>query len=387
MFKNIFQMLINKILKIFNVGTLRTCLAICIVLKHAGPLFGFTYFNGILVVDTFFIISGFYMSLILNTKYIGKNSYIIFLKNRFLRIFPLYWSVLIFVIIISVISGLLTNNWLTINHSIQNYAHMNFVSIIFVITSNIIIFGQDLFWFLGLNISNGTIFFIGNLNPTTFHSFSIIGQAWSLGTELIFLLIAPIILRKKIKYILGLIAISLIIRIYMYSGLKLNHDPWNLKFFPIELLPFLLGNISYRIYSFIKDNQTSKKYAQYVGLTFFSLIFLYNYIPLSSNYKMYPYYLFATIAIAYMSLITKKDDIIAEFSFPIYIIHTFVFAFIKAYLTKSEYAHVGSLLTIIISILLSYVLIKLIINPFEKYRHSKFLKLVSKDNYLADGAH
>ena len=45
-------------------------------------------------MQAFFFISGFYMSLILNEKYnIDARGAWLFYSNRFLRIYPIYWSV------------------------------------------------------------------------------------------------------------------------------------------------------------------------------------------------------------------------------------------------------------------------------------------------------
>ena len=77
-------------------GILRLLLAISVVLAHSSPLFGITSVGGALAVQAFYIISGFYMSLILNEKYTGgNNSYYLFISNRLLRLYPIYWVVLV----------------------------------------------------------------------------------------------------------------------------------------------------------------------------------------------------------------------------------------------------------------------------------------------------
>ena len=54
-------------------------------------------------VQVFFIISGFYISLILNEKYIdGNGGYFLYLSNRFLRIFPLYWLLMLLYILVRI---------------------------------------------------------------------------------------------------------------------------------------------------------------------------------------------------------------------------------------------------------------------------------------------
>ncbi len=50
-------------------GLLRIILAISVLISNSTPNFGLKFIGGVMAVETFFIISGFYMSLILNEKY------------------------------------------------------------------------------------------------------------------------------------------------------------------------------------------------------------------------------------------------------------------------------------------------------------------------------
>lgn len=70
-------------------GSLRFLLAIAVVIDHSGPIFGVESVGGSTAVQAFYIISGFYMSLILSEKYVGANGgYSLFFTNRLLRLFP-----------------------------------------------------------------------------------------------------------------------------------------------------------------------------------------------------------------------------------------------------------------------------------------------------------
>src|SRR5262245_49810111 len=73
-------------------GILRLILALSVVAVHAGPVFGLRYFgNGVMSVETFFMLSGFYMALVLATRYREHTRDFYF--NRFLRLFPVYWII------------------------------------------------------------------------------------------------------------------------------------------------------------------------------------------------------------------------------------------------------------------------------------------------------
>src|SRR5208337_4295200 len=72
-------------------GLLRLLLAVSVVLVHTRGCFGFRPLAAAEAVQTFYMISGFYMAMILIEKYRGPDSYRLFLSNRFLRIYPIYW--------------------------------------------------------------------------------------------------------------------------------------------------------------------------------------------------------------------------------------------------------------------------------------------------------
>ncbi len=55
-------------------GTLRLILACAVLLVHTGSFFRFNITGGGQVpVELFYIISGFYMALVLNKKYVGAG--------------------------------------------------------------------------------------------------------------------------------------------------------------------------------------------------------------------------------------------------------------------------------------------------------------------------
>ena len=88
-------------------GIFRLLLAFSVVVIHSNP--EPTWFmDGKLAVRVFYIISGFYMTLILNEKYIGQNSsYKLFITNRLLRLYPIYWVILLLTLITGFTNGLL----------------------------------------------------------------------------------------------------------------------------------------------------------------------------------------------------------------------------------------------------------------------------------------
>ena len=75
-------------------GAVRILLAICVFCAHSRPLGNFNWLSGGVAVESFFVISGFYMQLILNTRYtkqkMGSSWIYQFYRARYLRLFPIY---------------------------------------------------------------------------------------------------------------------------------------------------------------------------------------------------------------------------------------------------------------------------------------------------------
>ena len=101
-------------------GFLRFILAITVILAHNGALFGFTFVGGLAAVQIFFMISGFYMTMVLNMKYIGSGSYKIFIVNRILRLYPAYLITMLLTIIVSILSYIIFGEWMRLDIWITN---------------------------------------------------------------------------------------------------------------------------------------------------------------------------------------------------------------------------------------------------------------------------
>ncbi len=329
-----------------------------------------------MAVETFFIISGFYMSLILNHKY---NNYQLFITNRFLRIYPIYWVVLILVFLSSVISGVEQGDWISLSSCIEWCRHINITSLAFLIITNLIIFGQDLVMFLGLNVHNGVLVFTKNfrLADPLMYNFLLIPQAWTLGLELVFYLVAPFILKKPIRFVLYLMGMSLLLRFFILFILGWNYDPWTYRFFPTEFLFFLLGNMSYRIYKIINGRQKFLLVSKVVAIGFLLVFMCYSYIPVVSNLKTVIYYCFSFISLPFLFLATKdfkKDVRIGELSYPIYIVHMFVISIANLFLSRFQLRNFETLIILCVTILTAFILLKGIADPIEKFRQFRWMR-------------
>jgi peptidoglycan/LPS O-acetylase OafA/YrhL len=359
-------------------GILRLLLALSVAASHGAIIWKFNLVGGELAVQAFFIISGFYMSLILNEKYIGKNkSYKLFITNRLLRIYPVYWVVLIFVIISTVAVAILTkghtlgalNSYTIVKPNAFSMGYFTFTNLFF---------GQDTLMFLGINPLNGSLFFTSHYasyNPAVY-TYLFIPPAWSLGIELSFYLIAPFILRKGLKIVLIFIVLSLGLRFFLFNCFQLHSDPWTCRFFPTEIFFFLLGYVGYRLYLLIKKKPPSK--FSLIILPFIILFtilypilpsFVIQYFPFSN--KDFLYIISITFSVPVLFYFFKKskfDNQCGELSYPVYISHLMIISIAKNLpINFLKFGWVQIIIVIIFSIILNrYISI-----PLEKYRQAR----------------
>lgn len=316
-------------------GLIRIILAIAVVIAHSSSIFGFRFVGGQLAVQSFFMVSGFYMTLILNEKYIGKNnSYKLFITNRFLRLYPIYWIVLLLTIIYG-ISFSLYNGSPTggVAPYVDYFDTISIGSIAFLIFTNLFVFLQDVVMFLGLDTTTGNLFFTSNFWKTSpqLYNFLFLPQAWSIGIEIAFYIIAPFLVRKKLMIIIPLILLSLFLRVILiYNGL--DFDPWSYRFFPTELAFFLMGIVNYHMYKSLEKREVKPVFLKFAwsGILFFTLF--YNFLPIPGKGIIYIITFFFTLPFVF--ILTKNwkwDRYIGDLSYPIYISHLFVLKFVIAF--------------------------------------------------------
>jgi len=373
-------------------GLIRILLALAVVAAHCGAIWKFDMVGGQVAVQSFFIISGFYMSLILNEKYIGKNnSYKLFISNRFLRLYPVYWAVLLCMLLTTI--GIAIASRGHYMGKFEGYMNVtpNIFSFGYMILTNIFIFGQDVVMFMGIHANNGNLFFTSNFWATrpALWVMLFIPQAWTLGVELTFYLVAPFLVRRKPLLIISLIILSLVLRLYIFNYLGLRNDPWTYRFFPTEIMFFLLGYLSYRILRRIQKINVPKVISICTWLIIVGFTLSYSFIP-DFKFNDFPFSIkeicyFTTVILSIPVIFNflkknKLDNKIGELSYPVYICHNLVALVI--YTVPGTYLDHSWLITLAI-LVFSYLLNKWIAGPVEKYRQSRLV--VKSDNVINVG--
>jgi len=210
-------------------GIFRVILALSVLLTHAGGfavfsrggIYHYSITGGLVAVQCFYIISGFYMSLILNDKYTKKKSSLfLFYTNRIFRLMPLYCFFLIVSIGFTCIFDYSNYKSIALLYFIDYFKMLDISSKVYVIASHILVIGQDLSFFLGINPHTGGLSIdstslIHTTDPVLW-GFYFIPQSWTLSLEFCFYLLVPFFV-KRINSTILVILLSFVIRIVAYS--------------------------------------------------------------------------------------------------------------------------------------------------------------------------
>lgn len=373
---------------VLGVGGFRLLFAVAVIMSHSGSIFGYTLLNGDIAVESFFIISGFYMALILTKKYTGKGSYKLFISNRLLRLYPIYWFILGVAVVLSIITLLWLHHSFLLTTYIQNWNIINIQTKFFLIISNIFIFFQDWILFFDFNPSTGSLVFTWNskiLHPLLGQNFLFIPQAWTIGIELSFYLIAPFIVKLRSRDISLIIIASILIKILLYY-LGLFGGPWNYYFFLTELALFLVGILCYRLHENIAINETTfsiiavniNKKIIYC-LVFFLICFtiFYNNIPnwiIPVGCEYWGYLLVFSMALPFLFKLTKDSSLdrsIGELSYPVYISHWLLISLAGYTFGRYVNPDINNIVLILVCIIVSIGLNYFIQSPIDRYRQKR----------------
>jgi peptidoglycan/LPS O-acetylase OafA/YrhL len=348
--------------------------------------------GGPFAVEAFYIISGFYMSLILSDKYLLKPLKL-FYSNRLLKLFPIYLTVLISTILISVAYGTITNDYRigNLNLFFEYFSSLNLTAKLYIVFVNLFLIIQDTAMFMGIDWGNtNSLIFSSNFAKTSsphLYEFLLLPQAWSIGVEITFYLIAPILVRKlKIISLVGLAFSSLSLKYLLFSKFGLNHDPWTYRFFPTELGFFILGILSYRIYksdlfsrTYLKVDSDFLKYSLLIFILSFQFIALgLNMITKFGHEEsrlivsiVFFALIFLLIPFLFESTkINKFDNRISLLSYPVYISHILILEFCSKFMTNNYLTFT----TLVITIGVSYFLEKVIQSRVDSFRQKRIAK-------------
>ena len=291
-------------------GVLRLFLALCVLNSHFRFYDSVIFLNPLVAVCCFFIISGFYMSLVLCEKYRGAISR--FYINRGLRLYPINIA-LVVAFAASHFLGVLDPPALEWTHSVQSSAafppHTGIL-----LADQLLLLANQVLVFPGVIWQNLT------LQPFSSQNGLVFGQMYTIGLEVMFYAIAPFIVMRGT----GSLLIWTMFAISVHFGLGLAglpQRPWQYEFFPAILIFFLLGCLSYRLLLIIRD----WRYPRWLGYLAVPIFFAYcpwpNKHAITAAFGVDGLYLLTAVLIPFLfeaSRAARWDRYIGDLSYPVY---------------------------------------------------------------------
>ncbi|MGY4269729.1 MULTISPECIES: acyltransferase family protein [unclassified Bradyrhizobium] len=347
-------------------GIFRFLLALCVVVTHApgSQLFGHSLLSGITAVQGFYVISGFLITMVLNTR-AGYSDVSQFYLSRYLRLWPAYAVVALLTLIV-----------LKRSTFVAGLEHLDFVGAAFVVFSNCAIFFQDLYLFLGIS-PDGSLFptshFATEPGPQL-NGLMLVPQMWSVGVELTFYAIAPFICRSPLR-LLGLLAFGIAVRLAIGYWSPHDIDPWHYRFSPAEMTMFAAGGLSYFASKALR--MVPVGILQIAGaFTLAGVAFIVLATPLSIQDFSQTFFLLNPKVILLIAVscpllfaafrTSRIDSMIGELSYPMYLSHLFVYAVMKDHapsvMTPDNFAYVCA------TIIFSAALLWFVVLPVDRYR-------------------
>ncbi len=297
-------------------GLLRFFLALCVVNAHAPFTTSPLFMRGGLAVVVFYMISGFYMSLVLSDTYRDKPGALKrFYLNRALRIYPPYYAALFVCFIYyafvtgqeSVFTddlGLSTGRWLTL------------------IVVNLSIVGLDITRMLGAAGYDAAFIYQGYYIPF----------AWTVGVELTFYLLAPFLTRLGGRATALAIAALIGVRLVM-AAYGVDETVWRYLFAPSVMVFFMIGHIARLAYGRLRGFPFMQE-GGYVALLVVVAALIVTPLGGGSLYggdmddiRNWLFYLMIGATLPFLFGLTRRskvDNAIGQLSYPLYLGHLLV---------------------------------------------------------------
>ncbi|RDI24956.1 peptidoglycan/LPS O-acetylase OafA/YrhL [Pseudacidovorax intermedius] len=294
-------------------GILRIGLAVAVLLFHLQitDIAGISLIGGRQAVFCFFVISGFYMSMILTERYTveryGKSYLKTFWSARFFRLYPIY--------ILCIIFALSLAFWGLIPISEQflwTGSERSLFDVFFSLAK-----------LVGIWFSNLSMIFV---NVPSVTKQLIVGPAWSIGIEISYYCLAPFALRWRPIWIVFAFTLGIALMFVPYG----QHSP---LFFGFHL--FFLGHLAYLGY---RKFGREIRFGPLTSWSFVSLavlmVVLFPY-PRQFMGQENPHThnsvdsflapVLVAIILPFLHILTRKskvDNWIGRLSYPFYMIHS-----------------------------------------------------------------
>lgn len=305
-------------------GIIRLLLAIAVCNSHF-EITAMPMVDGHEAVLTFFVISGFYMAMVLDTRCYAPRE---FYKSRIHGLYPVYF----FAVCVSAFLLLGFDIHPLVSKELMIKLISDPAGFCLVVWSSLCTVGQELLFSLDISNSGHLHFISKEMHSLYNHAFLV--QGWSLSLETVFYILAPFLLKFRSRSILVLSCISLLFRIGIVSS-ALSDQVFFLRFFPADFWLFGFGALSYRYFKTLSDSSRSCDY-----LAFFLLISaVMSAGMVGKNFE--PFFLPVTAIILqpFVFRLFKRltlDRVIGKITYPFYLMHYTVIALFEEFSDDPE---------------------------------------------------
>jgi peptidoglycan/LPS O-acetylase OafA/YrhL len=314
----------------------------CVLFGHSVPFGPLNYLDATFAVESFFVISGFYMAFVLSKKYTRErlgNSYVRkFYFSRYLRLYPAYLLAVVSFLLLDWFAATLFNSpidtflaWrkllslpLTVN---------NCLLILWGVISNLTIFLQDLGGVIAVRDHQAIFTLDRHLTEIVAWALTVTNVAWSLGVELVFYLAAPYLLKRTDRQLIALVLLGFILKIYAVITI---HNDLPYRMLPFVFVNFLLGVLAYRK-RMLLINSLGK---HTVLISYCLMLIMTTALPGGWANWVYSVAVIGVTAFIVPILFdysknSKWDNRIGELSYPFYLFHIMAVTIVHFVITKS----------------------------------------------------
>lgn len=351
-------------------GIMRVVLAISVVLAHSTPIAGITLLGGRTAVECFFVISGFYMMLVISGKYarLGSRIWPVFITSRLARLYPVY----ALIAIATVAAGLLSGP----SALLDRFSELSPIGALQVGLANITLIGQDLLTFTVVRDGSAQFAADALLSAHRGAGYLVVPQAWSLSIELLFYIVAPWLLRRSTLTLVIVGGASLGVKIAI--GAAMLPDPWSYRFFPAELVYFLAGALAFKLLSSHLNGRTR---LGPVVLAICLVAFL-AYPSASAPEALavvFPLALACVIPLVFeWSKRSVVDRRIGDLSYPLYLVHLLVQMTLLSFGVRDT----GLVLTVV-SLAAAAAMVVIVDHPLERLRQRRLDRVTGNQDAVA----
>lgn len=344
-------------------------LAISVVLSHSHAFFGF-FGPGGSAVPAFFIISGFYMSLILSNKYDGRHRIWLFYSNRALRLYPMYLTLLLIFVALAQVQ---TEVW---PMSMISAAAANPLRLatdlsppsLWAAIPNLTFFGSDLIRVFVVDTKTMTLelwakgIAEGDLYRGMYQ-YLVIPPIWSLGVEVVFYLVAPAIVALRLRMLVVLALALLSVNVAMHAALR-GELGWFHLLAPYNLVYFVIGVVAQKVSPHLNRYVAVRRVLAVVPFLIWAF---WQVLPWQSA-LLWMYFILFAAGVPCLFDVTRKsalDTRIGSYSYPMYLCHTL---FTWPMMPLGEFAGIAAS---VLAAALSFALLEFVDKPIEAWRQRR----------------